>query len=104
MDSEKAKTKLHMLITATLAYGYLDYADAILNVDYVDKYLSKEDKQIFIDHIRKLHKSIYPFKNGLSLLYFPLQILANCFKNTHKGWASSSSYHLGSRKKGFFWL
>jgi len=104
MDSVKAKSKLHMLITVTLAYGYLDYAEAILNVGFVDKYLSKGDKQIFIEHIRKLHKSIYPFKNGLSLLYFPLQILANCFKNTHKGWASSSSYHLGSRKKGFFWL
>ena len=105
MDSEKAKTKLHMLITVTLAYGYLDYADAILNVDYVDKYLSKEDKQKFIDHIRKLHKSIYPFKNGLVLLYLPLQMLANCFKPTHQGWGSvDSSNHLGSRKKGFFWL
>ena len=71
----------------------------------VDKYLSKEDKQIFIDHIRKLHKSIYPFKKGLSLFYFPLQILASCFKPTHTGWASvDSSNHLGSRKKGFFWF
>ena len=104
MDSDKAKTKLHMLITTTLAYGYLDYADAILNVAFVDKYLSKEDKQIFIDHIRKLHKSIYPFKNGLGLLFLPLQMLANCFKPTHQGWQSISSNHLGSRKKGFFWF
>ena len=105
MDSDKAKYKLHMLITVTLAYGYLDYADAILNVAFVDKYLSKEDKQIFINHIRKLQKSIYPFKNGLSLLYFPLQMLASCFKPTHTGWASvDSSNHLGSRKKGFFWF
>ena len=66
---------------------------------------SKEDKQIFIDHIRKLHKSIYPFKNGLFLLYFPLQMLATCFKPTHKGWSSvDSSNHLGSRKKSFFWF
>ena len=105
MDSDKAKTKLHMLITTTLAYGYLDYADAILNVVFVDKYLSKEDKQKFIDHIRKLHKSIYPFKNGLGLLHRPLQMLANCFKPTHQGWSSvDSSNHLGSRKKGFFWF
>ena len=62
MDSDKAKSKLHMLITVTLAYGYLDYADAILNAAFVDKYVSKEDKLIFIDHIRKLKKSIYPFK------------------------------------------
>jgi len=105
MDSEKAKTKLHMLITATLAYGYLDYADAILNVAFVDKYLSTEDKEKFIDHINELHKSIYPFKNGLALLYQPLQMLANCFKPTHQGWGSvDSGNHLGSRKKGFFWF
>jgi len=104
MDSDKAKSKLHMLIIVTLAYGYLDYADAILNVAFVDKYLSKEDKQIFIEHIRKLHKSIYPFKNGLNLLYLPLQILANCFKPTNKGWASVDSMHLGSQKKGSFWI
>ena len=101
----KAKTKLHMLITVTLAYGYLDYADAILNVAFVDKYLSTEDKEKFIDHIRELHKSIYPFKNGLVLLYQPLQMLANCFKPTHQGWGSvDSSNQLGSRKKGFFWF
>ena len=41
MDIDKAKTKLHMLITVSLAYGYLDYADAILNVAFVDKYLSQ---------------------------------------------------------------
>ena len=105
MDSEKAKTKLHMLIISSLAYGYLDYAEAILNVDFADKYLGKEDKQIFINHIKKLNRSIYPFKNGVSFLYRPLQVLANCFKPTHQGWASvDSSNHLGSRKKGFFWL
>ena len=65
--------------------------------------INKDGK--FIDHIRKLHKSIYPFKNGLSLLHRPLQMLANCFKPTHQGWASvDSSNHLGSRKKGFFWF
>jgi len=105
MDSEKARTKLHMLIISSLAYGYLDYADAILNTDFIDKYLSKEDRQIFIDNIEKLHKSIYPFKNGLSLLRRPLHVLANCFKPTHQGWASvDSSDQLGNRKKGRFWL
>ena len=105
MDSDKAKSKLHMLITVTLAYGYLDYADAILNAAFIDKYLSKEDKLIFIDHIRKIQKSIYPFKSGLIHLFLPLQMLSNCFKPTHKGWATvDSSNHLGSRKKGFFWF
>ena len=105
MDSVKAEAKLHMLITTSLAYGYLDYADTILNAVFIDKYLSREDKQKFIQHIGKLNKSIYPFKNGLSMLYYPLLIIANCFKPTHRGWGSvDSSDHLGSRKKGFFWF
>ena len=83
----------------------LDLNQTILNVAFIDKYLSKADKQKFIDHVKKLHKSIYPFKNGLSRLYHLLQILTNCFKPSHQGWGSvDSSNHLGSRKKGFFWF
>ena len=105
MNSEKATAKLHMLITTAIAYGYIDYADTILKIDFVDKYLSKEDKEAFNNHIKKLHKSIYPFKNGVGLLHRFFQVLANCFKPTHEGWASvDSSNHLGSRKKGSFWL
>ena len=105
MDDEKAKAKLHMLIITTFAYGYLDYSDTILNSDFVDKYISEEDKQKFMAHIKKLNKSIYPFKNGLSLFHLPLQVLASCFKPTHGGWASVDNVnHLGSRKKGFFWF
>ena len=105
MDSSKAIIKLHMLITTSIAYGYLDYADAILNNTLADKYLIKEDKKKFIDHISSLHKSIYPFKMGSNLFYMPLQILANCFKPTHKGWGSADGGNqLGSRKKGFFWM
>jgi FkbM family methyltransferase len=105
LDSDKAQNKLQMLITSSLAYGYLDYADTILNASFTNKYLSKEDKQKFINYIRNYHKSIYPFKNGLNLLYMPLQVLANCFKPTYKGWGSADgSNHLGSRKKSFFWF
>ena len=105
MNSEKATAKLHMLITSAIAYGYIDYVDAILKIDFVDKYLSKEDKEEFNNHVAKLHKSIYPFKNGVGLLHRFFQVLANCFKPTHAGWASvDSSNHLGSRKKGSFWL
>ena len=105
MSTDKAEAKLHMLIITSLAYGYLDYAETILNETFVDKYISKEDKQKFIEHIGKSYRSIYPFKNGFGLLYHSLLILANCFKTSHHGWGSvDSSDHLGSRKKGFFWF
>ena len=38
MNSDKAESKLHMLINVTLAYGYLDYADAILNTNFIDSF------------------------------------------------------------------
>jgi len=105
MDGEKAKIKLNMLIATSLAYGYLDYAYAIVDADFINKYMTNEDKKNLIASIDKLHRSIYPFKNGLSLIYMPLHLLANCFKPNHKGWGSAdNSNHLGSRKKGYFWF
>ena len=105
MDKEKAKTKLNMLIATSLTYGYLDYAYAILNAEFINKYMNDEDKENFRVNIDKLHRSIYPFKNGLNLIYMPLQMLANCFKPNHMGWGSvDNNNHLGSRKKSYFWF
>ena len=104
MEINKAKTKIQMLIISTIAYGYLDYTNAILKTNFTDNFINKEDKQLYFAHIKKLHKSIY-FNNRLSMIFQPLQLLANCFKPTHQGWASvDSSNHLGSRKKGIFWF
>jgi FkbM family methyltransferase len=95
--------KLHMLIVTTIAYGYLDYTSAILRLELADNYLSKSDKRLFSDYVRKLSKSFYPFANGSLVLYKSLNILANSFKPNYKGWASSEE-NIGSRKKSFFWL
>lgn len=104
MGEQIAKEKLYMLVVTTIAYGYLDYADTLLNTVLSEQYLTSEDKLIFSQYINRLHKSFYPFKNGSSLLYHPLQVLANCFKPTYQGWASTDNQHLGSRKKGYFWF
>lgn len=105
IEQSVAKEKLMMLIVTTMAYGYLDYTDSLINTSFSKQYLSSKEKEQLIKHLNKLHKSFYPFKYGLSLLYQPLQVLANCFKPSHQGWASSdASQHLGSRKKGFFWF
>ena len=105
MDKNIAKEKLVMLIITTIAYGYLDYTNTVLQASLTHHYLTDDDRAIFTQYIDKLHKSFYPFKNGNSLLYQPLNVLANCFKPTYNGWVSSdASEHLGSRKKGFFWF
>jgi len=103
MDSGMATEKLHALITTTIAYGFLDYTLTLLNTDFVENYLSKEEKQVCIEHIGKISNGFYPFKNGSVFLYRILNVLTHSFKPTHDGWANSES-HIGSRKKSFFWL
>lgn len=103
LDNDTAREKVHMLIVTTIAYGFLDYTSAILRSSFIENYLSESDKSLFSDYINKLSKSFYPFKNGNFMLYQSLNILANSFKPTHQGWASSES-HIGSRKRSFFWF
>ena len=104
MDKEKAYLKLNILITTALAYGYLDYAYAILESEFTKEYLGENEIKDLLVQIKKLQKSFYPFRFGVDFVYLFFQILANSFKPTRKGWGSVSSYHLGSRKKGIFWF
>ena len=103
MDRDTATEKLHALITTTIAYGFLDYTLALLNADFVEAYLTKEERQAFIKHIGKISNGFYPFKNGSIFLYRILNVLTHSFKPTHDGWADGES-HIGSRKKLFFWF
>jgi FkbM family methyltransferase len=103
MDKDTATEKLHALIVTTIAYGFLDYTLTLLNADFFEGYFTKEDKQAFIKHIRKISNGFYPFKNGSVFLYRILNVLAHSFKPTYNGWANGES-HIGSRKKMFFWF
>jgi FkbM family methyltransferase len=103
MDKDTATEKLHALITTTIAYGFLDYTLTLLNADFVEAYLTKEDRQAFIKHISKISNGFYPFKRGNVFLYRILNVLTHSFKPTHDGWANGES-HIGSRKKLFFWF
>ena len=103
MDKDIATEKLHALIVTTIAYGFLDYTLTLLNMDFVEDYLAKEDRQAFIEHVSKVSNGFYPFKNGNTALYRILNVLAYSFKPVHDGWATGES-HIGSRKKSFFWL
>ncbi len=103
MDKVTAIEKLHALIITTIAYGFLDYTLTLLNADFVENYLAKEDRQAFIQHVGKISNGFYPFKNGNVFLYRILNVLAHSFKPTYGGWANGES-HIGSRKKSFFWF
>jgi FkbM family methyltransferase len=103
MDKDVATSKLHALIITTVAYGFLDYTLAIINAEFTNKYLTEEDKDIFVNHINDISSGFYPFKNGNTLLYRILNVLTHSFKPTYDGWANGES-HIGSRKKLFFWF
>jgi FkbM family methyltransferase len=103
MEKNLAINKVHMLIITTIAYGYLDYANAILKSHFVEKYIDSSDKRILIDHINKLSKSFYPFANGSMFLFRIFNALASSVRPSHHGWGSGEA-NLGSRKRFFFWL
>ncbi len=103
MDKGTATEKLHALITTTIAYGFLDYTLTLLNADFVESYLTKEDRKTFIQHVGKISNGFYPFKNGSKVLHQVLNVLAHSFKPMYKGWGDGEP-HLGSKKKLFFWF
>ena len=102
MNKDMATRKFHALINTTIAYGYFDYASALLNTDFSNNYLDKECKKSFIRCIDNTSRGIYFFKNGNRLLHGIFYALMHSFRPTHQGWAISES-NIGSRKRMFFW-
>lgn len=98
----QGKDKLLMLISTSLAYGFLDYAYAILNNTSISKYINKEDRDEIVINIKSISKGFRPFKNGNNFIFNVFYALANSFRPSMNGRTSEGI--LGSRKKGPFWL
>lgn len=103
MEKEIATSKVHALITASIVYGFLDYAFVVVNSSFSRKYLTEEDKKVLIGRIDVASKGFYPFKNGNRFLHRILDFLTYSFKPLYKGWGYGEP-HLGSKKKGIFWF
>ncbi len=99
---DQACEKLLMLISTSLAYGFLDYALAILNEDSISKYIKNEDRKEIIIKINSYGKSFSFLKNGNSFLFKVFHTLASFFKPTESGRLNEGI--LGSKKKGQFWI
>lgn len=102
MSSEVAREKVPMLFLSALAYGYVDYAVAILNSPCLSGYFDRSVRENLIRVARSLGSGVRPFHNGNGNLYLMLDAFARIFKPTHNGWASSGE-GLGSRRRGPFW-
>ncbi len=99
--AQKSKNKLLSLLVCVIAYGYYDYALALLNQPFIKDIVGQDKIDIYKNYINQNSKSIRPFNNGNSYLYFIFDVLAYIFKTQNKGWASGG-HTLGTRKYGFF--
>ena len=99
---DQACEKLLMLISTSLAYGFLDYASAILNDISISKYIKNEDRKEIIIKINSYGKSFSLLKNGNNFLYKVFHTIASFFKPSENGRLSEGI--LGSKKKGPFWI
>jgi FkbM family methyltransferase len=94
--------KLLMLISTSLAYGYLDYVYAILNHKVCSKYIENEVRLEILKNLNSMSNGFRPFKNGNNILHKIFNILASVFKDSNNGRISEGK--LGSHKKGPFWF
>ena len=103
MDKTKASEKMTMLLVTAIAYGYLDYASALLRDSSISKYLEEELIHDFFRSINTLSGGFRPFRNGNEYIYTCLDFVARAFKPTHQGWGSIGR-RLGSRRRGSVWF
>lgn len=102
MPVQMAGEKLYMLVLSALAYGYVDYAVAVIDEPRLAGYWDKPMREGLQYMVNTRGFGIRPFRNGNGRLYLVLDALARAFKPTHNGWASGGD-GLGSRRFGPFW-
>ena len=101
LPTEAAREKLVMLIVSALAFGYADYATAILRAPSLTEVLEPSLRDQLQRAVVRAG-ALRPFLEGSSLIYEMFESLAMVFKPTHQGWASIGQ-QLGSRRRGPFW-
>jgi hypothetical protein len=102
MPAQVAGEKVFMLALSALAYGFVDYAAAVIEAPSLAGYTDKPMREGLQQLVNTRGLGIRPFRNGNGRLYLMLDALARAFKPTHKGWASGGD-GLGSRRLGPFW-
>jgi FkbM family methyltransferase len=103
MSPDAAKEKVTMLVVTALAYGYVDYATALLAASSLDRYFDVPIRQGLQYTVNSLGSGFRPFRHGSSVLFVILDAFARALQPTHAGWACSGR-GLGSRRRGPFWF
>ncbi len=100
---DDAKRKLCALVMATAAYGYNDYALALIRADELSKFWVERDRATLEQYILKRSRFFRFPQNGSGKLYRIFSFLAAIFRPSHNRWAVGNE-RLGSRKFGPFWI
>ncbi len=102
-STDDAKGKLCALVMATAAYGYNDYALALIRADEMSEFWVEQDKADLERYILRRSRFLRFSQNGCGKLYRIFSFLAAIFRPSHNRWAVGDE-RLGSRKLGPFWL
>lgn len=102
MSPEVAASKVSALVLSALAYGYADYAAAILSAPFIQEHVNENLLEALSCALNGVGSGFRPFRNGNGHLYSVLGMLARAFRPIHNGWATGDET-LGSRRRGFFW-
>jgi FkbM family methyltransferase len=93
---DEASNKLAMLAVSAIAYGFLDYAQALSRT----RSLAPGVMQLISHSIAR--GAFRPLRNGSWPLFILFDAIAKAFRPTHGGWATGGEV-LGSRRRGAFW-
>ena len=102
MPTENAEEKVIMLVVCAIAYGYIDYAHAVLNSPDLQDRIEPQSKELLQRTIGLCGSGFRPFKNGNRVLHFLFNSLAKSCQPSRGGWATNGQ-GVGSRKRGPFW-
>ncbi len=103
MSLDAAKEKVIMLVVAALAYGYVDYATALLSEPSLIRYFHTPIRQGLQRAVNSRGAGFRPFRYGAGPLHAVLDAFARALQPTHAGWACGGQ-GLGSRRRGPFWF
>lgn len=103
MSHDVAKEKVTMLVVTALAYGYVDYASALLETPALIRLLDASLRKGLQCALKSIGGGFRPLQHGNGLFFVLLNAVARSFQPTHAGWASQGQ-GLGSRRHGPFWF
>ncbi|MEY4467316.1 MAG: hypothetical protein RIR21_1109 [Pseudomonadota bacterium] len=101
-SADDANWKLYALVMAASAYGYNDYALALIRSDELNQFWVEQNKADLEKYILGRSRFFRIPKNGSGKLYRIFSLLAAFFRPSHNRWAIGDE-RLGSRKLGPFW-